>query len=205
MSNPPALSFSTVYHIYTRGTNKTNIFIEERNYEYFLKLYEKYIPPVAYTYAYCLLKNHFHLLIKTKSQQEIDKWAASQDKTRVTPSLQFAHLLNAYAKSINKAYGRVGSLFQHPFGRVVVTDKGHFRNTMLYIHLNPRKHGFINDFRRWPHSSYSLLVSDSPAFLTRPSSLGIFGDLQSFERAHTDYEHNACWLHVELEENLEVA
>ncbi len=56
MSNPPALSFSAVYHIYTRGTNKTNIFIEERNYEYFLKLYEKYIPPVAYTYAYCLLK-----------------------------------------------------------------------------------------------------------------------------------------------------
>lgn len=207
MSNPPALSFSTVYHIYTRGTNKTNIFIEERNYEYFLKLYEKYIPPVAYTYAYCLLKNHFHLLIKTKSQQEIDKWAVSQDKTRVTPSLQFAHLLNAYAKSINKAYGRVGSLFQHPFGRVIIKDKRQFRNTMLYIHLNPRKHGFIDDFRRWPHSSYSLLISDSdsPTFLARPPSLDCFGGRQSFDQAHCEYEHNACWLHVELEENLEAA
>lgn len=87
---------------------------------------------MAYTYAYCLLRNHFHLLIKTKSQKEFDARAASHDKTRVTLSLQFAHLLNAYAKSINKAFGRVGSLFQHPFGRVIVTDKGQFRNTMLY-------------------------------------------------------------------------
>ncbi len=205
MANPPALSYSTVYHIYTRGTNKTNIFIEERNYDYFLTLYEKYIPPVAYTYAYCLLKNHFHLLIKTKSKKEIDSWAASQNKARVTPSLQFAHLLNAYAKSINKAYGCVGSLFQHPFGRVVVTHKEQFRNTMLYIHLNPRKHGFVDNFRHWSYSSFSLLVSNTPTFLAQPASLGCFGDLQSFEQAHTDYEHHACWLHTELEENLEVA
>ncbi len=159
------LSYSTVYHMYTRGTNKTNIFIEERNYDYFLTLYEKYIPQMAYTYAYCLLKNHFHLLIKTKSQKEIDARAASHDKTRATPSLRFAHLLNACAKSINKAYGRVGSLFQHPFGRVIVTDRGQFRNTMLYIRLNPRKHGFADDFRRWMHSSYPLLVSGAPTFL----------------------------------------
>ena len=48
------------------------IFYEERNYQYFLKLYARYIEPVADTYAYCLLSNHFHfsLYIKTKEEQE---------------------------------------------------------------------------------------------------------------------------------------
>jgi putative transposase len=54
------------YHIYNRGNNRENIFREERNYAYFLQLYTRHIAPIAETYAYCLLKNHFHLLIRVK-------------------------------------------------------------------------------------------------------------------------------------------
>ena len=71
MTSPTPLLFDTYYHIYNRGTNRENIFIEERNYQHFLKLYGHYITPVAETFAYCLLRNHFHVLVKIKPEEEI--------------------------------------------------------------------------------------------------------------------------------------
>jgi hypothetical protein len=58
MTSPSPLLCNTYYHIYNRGTNGENIFVEERNYEYFLKLYEKHISPIADTFAYCMLRTY---------------------------------------------------------------------------------------------------------------------------------------------------
>ncbi len=63
-TNIKPLQVSTTYPIYNRGINGDSIFQEGKNYFYFLRLYAKYIPPIAKTYAYCLLGNHFHFLIK---------------------------------------------------------------------------------------------------------------------------------------------
>ena len=71
MTSPSPLLYEPYYHIYNRGVNRENIFIEERNYVYFLGLYAKYIEPVAETFSYCLLRNHFHALVKVKSEEEI--------------------------------------------------------------------------------------------------------------------------------------
>jgi hypothetical protein len=60
------------YHIYNRGNNSDNIFYENENYYHFLRLYEKYINPIADTFAWCLLKTHFHILIYLKTDAEID-------------------------------------------------------------------------------------------------------------------------------------
>jgi REP element-mobilizing transposase RayT len=57
------LSPGNYYHIYNRGNNGEPLFFEEENYIYFLKLYDKYISPIAETYAWCLMKNHFHFLV----------------------------------------------------------------------------------------------------------------------------------------------
>ncbi|MBK9209943.1 MAG: hypothetical protein IPL71_17285 [Anaerolineales bacterium] len=185
MTSPSPLLCDTYYHIYNRGVNRENIFVEERNYEYFLKLYEKHIQPVAETFAYCLLKNHFHVLVKTRSEEEITLISKSlrvsetlRDSTTITgyPSKKFSDFFNAYAKSINKAYNRVGSLFQHPFGRVPVTSDRQFWNVIAYIHQNPQKHGFVKDFRDWKHSSYDILVSEESTFLQRTEVLDWFWD-----------------------------
>ena len=56
------------YHIYNRGIDRENIFSDERDYWHFLALYEKYIHQIADTFAYCLLKNHFHILVRIKSE-----------------------------------------------------------------------------------------------------------------------------------------
>jgi REP element-mobilizing transposase RayT len=126
MSDSPSLEPGHYDHIYNRGNNRENIFVEERNYVYFLKLYANHIEPIAETFAYCLLRNHFHFLIRLK------------DDTRLDPSQQFSNLFNAYAKAINRAYGRTGALFQRPFGRVCVTSDQHFIRLVTYIHRNPQ-------------------------------------------------------------------
>jgi hypothetical protein len=70
-------------------------------------------------------------------------------------SHQFSNFFNAYAKTINKAYGRTGSLFQHPVGRVPITTDRQFWNVIAYIHQNPQKHGFVKGFRDWTTSPAS--------------------------------------------------
>ncbi len=58
------------YHIYNRGNNREDLFREERNYRYFLQLYVYHVYPIADTFAYCLMRNHFHLLVRIKTVEE---------------------------------------------------------------------------------------------------------------------------------------
>ncbi len=65
------LEYDHLYHIFHHGNNKDNLFIEDENYIYFLNKINYHLSPVIHLYAYCLLKNHFHLLVKMKSEKEI--------------------------------------------------------------------------------------------------------------------------------------
>ena len=65
------LRYGQFYHIYNRGTDGCNLFREADNYEHFLGLYDKYISPVAETFAWVLMPNHFHLLVKVKEETDI--------------------------------------------------------------------------------------------------------------------------------------
>ena len=121
MSQIP-LTPGVVYHIYNRGNNGEDIFIEESNYYYFMKLYDKYITPVAETYAYCLLRNHFHLMVRIKDLPGFQNLAGLEESK---PAQQhFSNFFNAYTKAINKTFQRSGSLFEKPFKRKpVINDR----------------------------------------------------------------------------------
>jgi REP element-mobilizing transposase RayT len=71
MTTPAALCHGQYYHINNRGNNRENIFLEDRNYLYFMELYAYHVAPVLETFAYCLLRNHFHFLVRVKSEGEI--------------------------------------------------------------------------------------------------------------------------------------
>jgi putative transposase len=94
------------YHIYNRGNNRSDIFFENENYSYFLKLYDKYISPVAETFAWCLLKNHFHLLVRIKTDHETNseqlRYSTTEKPKIIDPSRQFSHLFNSYTQAVNK-------------------------------------------------------------------------------------------------------
>jgi REP element-mobilizing transposase RayT len=181
MPPPPPLHPGHFYHIYNRGNNRQNIFFEERNYFYFMQLYTHHVEPAVQTYAYCLLRNHFHLLVYIKPDQE-----TGQPGSPVKPLHQrFSNFFNAYARTINQTYGRSGALFQRPFGRIPVQSNAHLLHLVWYIHHNPQKHAFVDDFRAWPYSSYQALCSQRPTRLERPSVHSWFDGKQGFLHAHT--------------------
>lgn len=174
------------YHIYNRGNNRENLFIESRNYPYFLTLYEKHITPIAETYAYCLMRNHFHLLVRIKETSQVVEICdvSITKKNKFSPSQAFANFFNAYAKAVNKGYGRTGSLFEERFGRIPVTSTSYFENLIFYIHFNPQKHCFVADFRDWYWSSYQELTGNGPTILQRDKVLELFGGVQGLEEFH---------------------
>lgn len=228
MTSPSPLLYDTYYHIYNRGNNGENIFVQERNYDYFMNLYYKYIDPIAETFAYSLLRNHFHVSLKTKTEEEVLETlrvssdqektlkvstpGSKQKKQDPSPSLDdslkrkplgfgklapdylsrvFSNFFNAYAKSINKAYGRTGSLFEHPFGRVPITTDRQFWNVIAYIHQNPQKHKFVKDFRDWKWSSYGILIAESPTKLQRDTVLDWSGGKENYLELHQQWVSDA--------------
>jgi len=183
MRNSHFLKFDTFYHIYSRGNNREDIFTEHRNYEFFIRQYQKYINPVANTLAYCLLKNHFHLLVWIKSEEEIVTLKKSDKEIEVNsnfPSLQFSYLLNSYAKAINKSNGRTGSLFQRPFGRKSIFSNEQLFGTVAYIHQNPVKHQFAAFSEDWIWSSYHEGLSKQYKIISSKCIINIFGSMENY-------------------------
>lgn len=189
--NTDFLSTDTFYHIYNRGINGESIFKQERNYPYFLSKYAFYLDSIVDTYAYCLLNNHFHLLIKTKSESEIRDYCNTKYKGKTIDSIphfissQFAHLFNSYTQSINKAVNRTGALFESPFRRIEVGHNSYFTQLIKYIHFNPQKHGLVKDFRDYPHSSYHSHLLTKTTKLKRTEVLSWFGNTNEYQKFHS--------------------
>ena len=180
------------YHIYNRGNNKETIFKEEKNYLCFLNLWKKHITPVARTYVYNLLPNHFHFFIKPRTEAELINNLQLTESNLATGfenhiSKAFSNLFNAYSKSINKAYNRTGSLFQERFRRKQIENDAYFTELVFYIHGNTQHHGLSNDFRKDTHSSYQSILSDKPTLLEREAILEWFGGRERFINHHADY------------------
>lgn len=179
------------YHIYNRGNNREDIFKESKNYDYFLKLYEYHISPVADTFAYCLMKTHFHFLVRIKDvfETETSKVLGTSEVSEQKPvnaSQKFSNLFNAYSKAINKSYNRTGSLFQDRFRRIEIDSDLYFARLVHYIHFNPQHHGFTDDFRTYPHSSYQLILSEQVTTLHRAAVIQWFGGKKDFIEFHTN-------------------
>ncbi len=165
-----SLQRNNYYHIFNRGNNGADIFFEEENYDYFLGLLKKHIIPIADILSYCLLKNHFHLLVRIKDVE--NEKMISQN---------FSNLFNSYSKSINKRYNRTGSLFQDRFKRVKITDDEYLIQLIVYINLNPVYHQFVNNANDYKYSSYRAIIADKPTLLDRNSVIDLFEDKENFK------------------------
>ena len=193
METKVPLLHGNYYHIYNRGNNGIDVFLEEDNYNHFLRLYAKYIEPIADTYAWCLLKNHFHILVRIKEKEEIvtsDLSYTTTEKPKVIePYRQFSHLLNAYTQAINKRYNRTGSLFETKFERKLVASEKYFQNLIFYIHNNPVHHGFVKQMSLYPWSSYESLVTEKPTMLKSNEILSFFGNKENFVHYHNNQQN----------------
>lgn len=167
------------YHVYNKGVNGADLFRSASNYTHFLRLYETHVDPVVDTYAWCLLGNHFHLLVRVKEMEEEGGINLSG-----LVSKKFSNFFNAYAKALNRQQGRRGVFFERPFRRKLVDSENYFRQLVVYIHSNPVKHGFTDDFRDYPRSSYGTILSAKPTRLQRNRVLGWFDGVGNFVDVH---------------------
>ena len=166
------------YHIYNRGINSDVLFRDSDNYNYFLKLYDMHIDPIAETFAWCLMKNHFHFLIRVKEVEEI------KTAIKIQPSQSFSNLFNAYTKAFNKKYNRHGALFERPFRRKWVNYDTYFQNLIVYIHNNPLHHNICDHPLEYAWSSYLSCIDDKPTKLNRQKVIEIFNDVENFKYVH---------------------
>lgn len=159
------------YHIYNRTNGMERLFIMDNHYLEFLQKYKLYIAPIVETYAYCLIPNHFHLLVKVKPVEEIFQYLqemySSKDFSEVTDfrevskiiSHQFGNLFSSYSQWFNKKMERKGALFMPNFKRKIVEDPFYFTQLVAYIHTNPIKHGLTTDLYEWTYSSFHAYAS----------------------------------------------
>ncbi len=173
------------FHIYNRGVNSEDIFKEKKNYYYFLKQYSFYCNTVLDTLAYCLLKNHFHLLVYVKENVEVPRTDGKEGSFRLHASKQLGHFFNSYAQSINKAYKRTGQLFESPFERKLVDDESYMMSLIYYCNQNAVHHGFVKSTNDWEFSSYHAVIKNDKSLVAVDQVLKRFGDIQRFKEAHT--------------------
>ncbi len=129
------------YHIYNRGVSKTTLFREPTNYLFVIEKLQKYrkVNHVA-VIAYCLMPNHYHLLLRQDGAEPAGNVPQS--------------VFNSYSKAYNLKYSHSGTLFEARFHAKPVQTKSHLLHLCRYIHGNPVKDGLVADPADWGWSNY---------------------------------------------------
>lgn len=188
------------YHIYNRGINSGKLFRDGDNYTLFLKKYRYYLLPLMETYAWCLMSNHFHFLVRILTKEEQEKrFNNSKNKVSTTchgykyrefrqysASKQLGHLFNSYTRSFNSRFDRTGKLFEQPFRRKLIDDDSYLTHLICYIHRNPIHHKLTKDYERYPYSSYRIFLSETDQLINKEKILSLFGGKESFIAAHSE-------------------
>lgn len=181
------------YHVFNRSVDRKPMFKNEGNYEFFLKKYYAYLSNVIDTYTYCLLENHFHLLVRVKEQLTAKLSNTGAFNKEITThdivSHQFRKFFQSYAMAFNLQQNRTGTLFQTPFKRALVTKQQYLTKLLYYIHSNPQWHGLTDNFREWKWSSYNAILNDKPSKLMKEHVIEWFGNRDLFKQFH-EQMHN---------------
>jgi len=134
------------YHIFNRGNRKQRIFFEDENYKYFLRQLHKYFNPMGIeVISYCLMPNHFHLIIY------------------LTRETDFSSIMRrfsiSYTRSLNRWIDSAGHVFQGNFGAQQIDEAAYLTHVFRYVHLNPVLAKLVTLPNEWQYSDYSVWVN----------------------------------------------
>lgn len=152
-----------LYHVTSRGVDRRDIFLGTRTYVAFLELLDQTVSRYGLIcHAYCLMRNHFHLVVETP-------------RANISAGMQF--LKAEYASWFNVAAGREGALYERRFHEVVVEHESHAIALARYVALNPVRAGWVHEPEDWLWSSYAATIglTTRPRFLATELTLGLFG------------------------------
>jgi putative transposase len=190
------------YHIFNHVNGFENLYLEDENYRFFLEKYQLYIHSIAETYAYCLLPNHFHLVVRIRLREVIEKCYRGNENTFTKVSnfgkdasivdeeieryisKQFANLFSCYTQSFNKFNKRRGSLFLKNFKRQLIDSREYFESAVTYTHRNPIHHGFCRQFEDWSYTSYCEIKADKSQLVETSKLLKMYEGVDGFIASH---------------------
>jgi REP element-mobilizing transposase RayT len=166
------------YHIYNRGVNREQIFFCEENYRYLLRLIRKNLHRYNISIvAYCLLPNHYHLLLLPMADNTLNQFMKS--------------VFGSYVQGVNKQQNRLGPLFQGRFRHTLVDKDEYLIHLARYIHLNPVMAGLCDKPQEWGYSNYIDILGDRSGSL-KDSTLvpDRFSDGEAYRGFVEEYLHS---------------
>lgn len=183
-------SFSGFYHVMVRGINKEKIFQTNPNKEKALEIIgEKNLENKFHIYAYCIMDNHIHLLVKS----ELDDLSTIMKRINVT-----------YAMYYNSLKGRIGPVFQDRFKSENVEDERYLYGAIRYIHNNPVVAKIITKPAKYKWSSMQEYLTGKDGLIGQEAREFIhysFKTKSKFTDFHSKADNN---LYLEVEEDLKV-
>jgi len=154
-------STTGIYHVVLRGINKQRIFEDTQDYHKFLETIKISKDKSGYTlFAYCLMSNHVHLLIKE------GKESLGNSFRRIGASFVYWY---------NWKYSRCGHLFQDRYKSEPVETDSYFLTVLRYIHQNPIKAGIVKEIGQYPWSSYQEYIT-KPEICDTAFALKLFSE-----------------------------
>ncbi len=186
----PPLEPGRLYHIYNRGNNSQDVFHSDFEANCFLQRWERFISPVAETFAYCLMKNHFHFAIRIRETicrpeiNEIEALSIKETKSH------FSRFFTSFAMALHTVKGTNGAVFKRRFQRREIETEDQFRRLVAYILFNPQKHRISKDCTNYPYGSYRFIGKEPPEMLAQAELLRLFGGQKELESyLHLYQEH----------------
>ncbi|MEM9858001.1 MAG: transposase [Bacteroidota bacterium] len=148
-----------LYHVYNRGNNQQHIFFNNSNYQFFLRKIKNELTEYCDILTYCLMPNHYHLLIRVKDE--------SFDTDFHPLVRKIGTLQSSYTRAINIQNKSKGSLFQQKAKAKHLSGQDQAFICFHYIHQNPVKAGLVNDLGDWEFSSYNDYVDCKSGMVSR--------------------------------------
>lgn len=158
------------------------MFDTDWEYKTFLGLVKKYILPVTEIYAYCLLPNHFHFLVRNKEVDIPENFARKGEHHYF--SHQWGNVQNTYTKKKYFRNGKRGGLFCQSINRNLIDSEEYLQMCLVYIHNNPVKHGYTSSPESWDYSSYKAIISKQKTDVEREKVLKWFDSAENFMDYH---------------------
>ena len=143
-----------IYHIYNRSNEK--LFYSRNNYIFFVKKMKKLLFPICDILSWCLMPNHFHLLIQA-NEKSVENINEKHRKDVVFLQKNIGVLLSSYTQAINKQENRRGKLFAHNTKAICINDSvnnNYIENCFFYIHQNPVNANLVSKLEDWEFSSF---------------------------------------------------
>jgi putative transposase len=184
---------NNTYHLFSRAVGSEKLFKDEENYFFFLRKLKQHTDCVCQFYTYSLLPNHFHLLARIKTAEEIVlafqqvKKKQFDEKLHVLSDFimeRFSNLLNSYTKAFNKRNNRKGALFIDYIKRSLAKDDTDFATFIWYIHKNAVHHGYTKSIGDWQFDGYRSLLSERSTNLLRKEVIDFFGNKEQYIYFH---------------------